>query len=237
MLSNSNLEEILQHHFEADADLKQKCLVDAKNKITRNLANRVFDDFPLLLAPSKFLSLTDNFKTVLKQPTGKSVKDFERDLIQIACHALLDNQGKLKNCVINMLEWNELTSQIDNYNAVCAFVGAVNAHIVNESASLIQENNNKFTATASFINHNYGKWVLEIMREKCIPYDSIYNTDQLHMRDIILYPIKKPGFAASLLFGGFIGAAIYGGYELYKQRQRVADTVALDLPDSPKRSP
>ena len=70
------------------------------------------------------------------------------------------------------------------------------------------------------------------MREKCLPYNPAYNTDQLHLRYIMLYPIKKPGFGASLLFGGFIGAAIYSGYELYKQCR--ADNVMLELPNSPK---
>lgn len=232
MLSNTHLVEVLQHHFETNPELKQKCLNDAKSKINKNLENRVFDIFPLLIEQSKFLPFVDRFNKILQQPTEKMVRNFELEIIQIACDALLDKQGNIQSQLIKMLEWDELTSNIDNYNAVCAFVGALNASIVNESASV--ENNNKFTDVASYINRNYGKWVIEIMREKNLPYNPIYNTDQLNLRDIILYPIKKPVFGVSLLFGGFLGAAICG-YELYKQCR--AKSATLELPESIESKP
>src|SRR5580700_9104604 len=162
MLSNGNLIGTLQYHFHANPELKQKCLTDAKAKIHNNLENRVFDVFPLLIERSKFLLFVDRFNEILQQPTPKVVRHFEMDIIEIACDELLDKQGKIKSQLINLLEWNELTSKIDNYHAVCAFVGSLTASIVNESASV--ENNNEFAAIASYINPNYGKWVLEIMR-------------------------------------------------------------------------
>lgn len=228
MLSNTNLVETLQHHFDTNAELKQKCLMDAKAKINKNLENRVFDVFPLLIERSKFLPLVDRFNEILQQPTRRNIRNFEMDIIEMACDALLDKQGDIKSRLITYLEWNELTSKIDNYHAVCAFVGALTASIVNESASV--EHNEVFAAVASYINPNYGKWVIESMRENSIPYNPAYNTDPLNLHDIMLYPIRKPAFGASLLFGGFLGAALYGGYELYKRC--LADNVTLELPES-----
>jgi hypothetical protein len=228
MLSNTSLVETLKHHFDANPELKQECLMHAKAKIKKNLENRVFDEFPLLIERSKFLPLVDRFNEILKEPIEKNIQNFEIDIIKMACDALLDEKGRIESQLITYLEWNNLTltSKMDNYHAVCAFVGALTASVVNESASV--ENNEVFADVASYLNPNYGKWVIEVMRENGIPYNPAYNTDQLNLRDIMLYPIRKPAVVgASLVFGGFLGAALYSGYQLYKRC--VADKAVVEL--------
>jgi hypothetical protein len=230
MLNSTNLLEILHDHFKNDLTLKRKCLDGAKNKINRKLANRVFDEFPLLINQTNFQSLTDEFSQVLKKPTRKSVHNFEIHIINIACDQLLDQNGKIKSELIKFFEWNSLASPIDNYNVVSAFVGAVTASIVRESASVIQEDNNTFSSTATHINKNYGKWILDVMRERDFDYNPAYEADLVNLSDIIQNPFTKPAFAASLLFGGVFGAAIYGGYELYKKF--CEDNAPLESPSS-----
>jgi hypothetical protein len=85
----NKLIDSLQLQFNKDPGLKKKCITDSKNKIDANIANRVFDEFPLLIEQEEFLILKNEFDALLSVPTGRNVRAFEMKLIAIACDALL----------------------------------------------------------------------------------------------------------------------------------------------------
>ncbi len=231
MPKKSETLEILQASFKAEPGLKQKCIDSSKSKINRNLGGRVFDEFPILIGRQHFLSLVNKFDLLLQNPSKRSVREFEKQIIQLACDELLDEKGGLKSQIVDLLGWQDVIAKIDNYKVVSAFVGSVTSYVARDSNKLTETDNHKFSSAVSYINKNYSNWTLEILDERGIKYNPAYNTDQLSVQDIILYPIRKPGFTLSLFVGGMFGAALYGGYELCKAVQE--DNATLKRLDSP----
>jgi len=231
MPKSNNLITILQSAFEADLELKAACISDSKNKINNNLSGRAFDKYPLLIEKSQFKLLIKRFNQLIDMPSRRLVREFEKEIINIACEELLDNKGKLKNQLIELLEWQELTAKIDNYRAVCGFVGVVTSCIAKEFSASTENDMHKFSATVSYINKNYNKWILEVMDEKNIKYNPKYDTDEIKIEDILLFPINRPGFSICLCLGGLFGAAAYGGYELFKAIKE--DNATLERLDKP----
>jgi hypothetical protein len=126
---------------------------------------------------------------------------------------------------MRMLEWDG--PNINAYKAVCSFVGNMNQRIMEELTVTIAEHPDTFNSIMGLVNPNYGKWVLEVMREKKIPYDPSYDDKEADLKDILSYPIKHPAFALSLFVGGIFGVAAYAGYELYKQSRKDNEPLAL----------
>ena len=214
----TNLINILRFEFENNPQKMDQCLKDSHMKLKNQLTNRVFDTFPLLLPNPDFSLFKQFFKQILCSPTQNKMdlKQFEKDLAKIACEELLEANGVLKNDLIEMLKWPDYADKMDTYQLICAYVGVVNSYVTSELSSDINEKQDTFTTIMQFVNPNYGKWVLEVMRDLKMPYHEKYDTEHFKLHDLLTYPVRNPLFAFSLFGGGLIGAGLYLTAQYFK---------------------
>lgn len=222
----------LQIQFDQNPGLREKCIKNGKDSQRPGMSNRIFDDFPLLLNDEQYQDILKKYQQLFEGGRPIDVRNFEKELIKIACGEILDDTGNLNPELMSFLEWTEYAQYIDNHQAVCAFVGMMNLYLCDVSRELVTSKQYEFNALTDLVNKNYGRWVREYMREKGIRYDSCHDTDQVTAKDILLYPVRHPLFAVSLFAGGVIGAGVYGAV---KGCQELYDEYApLSLPGLPK---
>jgi len=215
----------LQTQFEIDPKLKEKCISSCISAVKNNKANRLFDDFPPLVSKDDCAFFIDEYQKLLISGTKATVHALQKRLIKIACEELLDVNGKLKQELIALLGLQVHVSLIDNYQAVCAFVGMMNIYMTSESSLLVKDNQNTYLAMTKLINNSYGERIRESMRENKIAYDSKYDSNSIKLDNL------HPLFFLSLFAGGLIGVGIYGavkvGQEIYNEYK------PLSLPEAP----
>lgn len=222
----------LQKQFDENPGLREKCLKNGKDSQRPGMSNRIFDDFPLLLSDEQYQPILQKYRQLYQNGRHVDVRNFEKDLIKIACDEILDGNGNLHPDLIDFLEWTEFAAHIDNHQAVCAFVGMMNLYLIDVSADLVASKQYEFNAMTDCINKNYGQWVREYMREKNIQYNPSHDTDKITAKDVVMYPVRHPLFTLSLFAGGLIGVGIYGAV---KGCQEVYNEYApLSLPEMPK---
>ena len=231
MTKNYSLIKRLQAKFSEDSQLREKCVRESKNSITHNAANRVFDSFPVMLDESQLSTLLDAYQQLLKHSSKKEVRDFEKKIIKIACDELLDEKGNLSEELLEMIEWKECKDKINNYLAVCAFVGIVNITLTELSESVVKNNQYTYLAMTKLVNENYSGWIREYMNQNKIKYNPQYDTDQIKVTDVLLYPFTHPLFSLSIFAGGLIGLGIYGSAKLAQEIYQ--EHAPLTLPELP----
>lgn len=212
-------------------------ITKSQKKLTSSSANRVFNDFPCLVPEVEFEKIIKEFDKLLNgNPCIRSIRSFEKKVIDLACNELLEKDGCIKKQVLKKLHWkqNQLPEkddyQMDNYTIVSAFVGTVHEWIVEKCHKEINKHTDTFPVIMNTVNPNYGKWILETMNDRNMPFDEKYDHDALTARDILLYPARHPLLLFSVFVGGIVGAAIYGGGKLVKHIYD--ENVSLPLPEN-----
>ena len=221
----------LKTTFDADSGLKLKCIKSGKNQLAAGKGNRVFDDFPIMLEGDLFSKLLLKYQELLKHSNRIDVQKFEMSIIKIACDELLDENGKPCQQLIDLLEWSEFPDKINNYLVISAFVGMINLALSAQSLEYVDQYQYTYLAFTKLVNENYGQWIRDYMRQNKIEYDPKYNTDQIKVSDVLLYPVRHPVFTLSVFFGGMFGAGAYGAAKLIEKE--IKDHAPLSLPEMP----
>ena len=232
MTKNYLLIKNLQTKFSQNSHLREKCIVTSKNKINTGYPNRAFDDFPDMLDESQVSTLLPKYKQLLKSSCRRNIRDFEKEIIKIACDELLDDTGNVSQELITTLEWDDCQNKIDNYLVISAFVGFTNMFLTQMAAYERLQNEHTYLAMNKIINSSYGSWIRDYMNHNKIKYDTKYDTDTIKVTDVLLYPIKHPLFSLSLFAGGLTGLGIYGGVKLAQELYR--DNAPVTLPEAPR---
>lgn len=117
--------DILTQELE-DPLIKETRIASSREKIQKELVTRIFDDFPTLVARQVFDSREGEFRNIFanivernygqteenfklfKHGDKTALKQWEEEIIEIACYELLDDQGKIKSDIVRLLEWEDL---------------------------------------------------------------------------------------------------------------------------------
>lgn len=186
---------ILKQDF-INPEVKKKCIESSLQKIKAGLVTRAFDDYPNLMAMDELLSIADNFESLLKHIAkvndthGKMelvnnhdkrvFEAWEKNIITHACVELLDEHGKIKNEIVELLEWKDCVNKINVLQLISAYVGAINHATMlmanKKSASeLLQVNKTneielmKHAAVTDYINKNIYAWIIDVTKLLNLP--------------------------------------------------------------------
>lgn len=145
------------------------------------LATRIFDKFPCLLHKNELAELTNQFRDIFMELDSSSISEtedgvdlaleadkknitaWEKKIADIAIAELLDENGTIKNELIELLEWqdfqNELRSPALICSIVCAYLGAINQVIIHNLSKELANRSDIFLAVCGYVNKNCRTWV------------------------------------------------------------------------------
>lgn len=149
---------------------------------------RLFDDIPDLLPTNTIINLAEEFNAIIQQidvdDIGQQDGDltlvtlsdkrniflWERKIIRLACHELLNLQRGLKQELLQLLQQRSPLNATAVYQIVCAYVGAINQAVMGECA-------HKPVATLpvalNFITRHYGQWITEELKPVSSPTSNV----------------------------------------------------------------
>lgn len=252
--SRLTLVEILLQEF-TDPEVKKKCLESSLMRIRQGITTRAFDDFPSLLTQSELTDIAHDFQIIFEQITNVhetdngillgnlidqiSVQNWEKIIAIKACKELLDNEGKVKSEIVDLLGWEKYIGQVNNCDVVCAYVAAVNHLAMLNLVSLIQENQMKFTAVCDYVNSNYRGWIKEVMQISGFSIDPKHEAkiERTNLQKILYFPIEHPavgigiGITALLLAGLTVaGILLFGGKPPIEKQNKVHENKRSESP-------
>lgn len=213
----------------SDPLLKTKCIESAQYKLAHQLSTRVFDEFPPLLPPSMMNELSDELHSMLceidaftnineedyllpkdeQRVVNQSIKALARTGIE----QLLDTDGKIKQELIDLLQWHPYKNTLNSCDILCAFVVSTYHLLLTNDPLQHLINNDLHTASVAMLNfmnqdQHYRDCVIESMNEAGIPYSE--KEKPSYLSDILaLRPAQKAALAVGLL-GGLAAAASIG---------------------------
>jgi len=186
---------ILKQDF-INPEVKKTCIESSLQKIKAGLVTRAFDDYPNLMAMDELLSITDNFESLLKHIAkvndthGKMelvnnhdkrvFEAWEKNIITHACVELLDEHGKIKSEIVELLEWKDCVNKINVFQLISAYVGAINHATMllankKSTSELLQVNKTneielmKHAAVTDYINKNIYAWIINVTKLLNLP--------------------------------------------------------------------
>ena len=186
---------ILKQDF-INPEVKKTCIESSLQKIKAGLVTRAFDDYPNLMAMDELLSITDNFESLLKHIVqvndthGKmelannhdkrAFEAWEKNIITHACVELLDEHGKIKSEIVELLEWKDCVNKINVIQLISAYVGAINHATMllankKSTSELLQVNKTneielmKHAAVTDYINKNIYAWIINVTKLLNLP--------------------------------------------------------------------
>lgn len=220
--SRTFLIPFLENEFK-DGDKKKKYQEAVKKKILSNYQNRLFDDFDVLASSDSLTQFklafkeicadvpqvdADDLSTLLLARNKKAIEQMERQIAQLACNELLNDDGELKPELLTLL--NCAQTPLRNGDIVCAYVAALN-HLIMKAVAGDAKCDAIGPVVCNFLNSNkrYGIWVKEEMSKK--GHQAKFDPNAI-IREIVYLPIEKPEIFFSIMGG--VAAAISAGFML-----------------------
>lgn len=167
------------------------CLESSLKQLKGELTTRLFDDFPPLLTEPEIDLIAGRLKQILitinhvkKTSHGielvyyqdrAAIKQWQLNIIQKGCEALLGDDGQICNDLIELLGWQDYRNKIDNCILVCAFAHGIHQAIIPKLADFINVNcQDAYSAVCHLIHTQVSTWVIDTFKRKNIPYDEKY---------------------------------------------------------------
>ncbi len=176
--SRSAFIERIENAFQ-NPTVKLHCTTIISSKIQANTVNRVFDDFPELISAAQRDTLSKKFRdiitrisvtgeeTFIDSNTKEAICAWEKEITRMGYQDLLDKHTQhIQPAVIKLLEWEPYSSQIKIIDIMCAYLGRINASVIQHSSEFIQCNHAAVGAAVIYINAHYRQWIIEELK-KC----------------------------------------------------------------------
>jgi hypothetical protein len=230
--SRSALIERIENAFQ-NLTVKSHCTTIIKSKIQAGTVNRVFDDFPELMSTAQRDALSEKFQDIitrisvtgeevfLNSETKEAICAWEKEITRMGYQDLLDKHTQhIQPEVVKLLEWEPYLSQIKIIDIMCAYLGRINASVIQHSSEFIQCNHAAVGATVMYINAHYRQWIIEQLKKCGI---SLNIKDGSAPRPLIDNLEFKAAIAVTTAAVGLLG---FGAlmYALFKKPDEPANT-------------
>lgn len=191
------LNQLLAEEFKQNPLLQKKCLESSKKWIAQKTMTRIFDDYPCLASPEDFEAYRKNFVAFITTSADeKAVQQYMTAIIKMGCKELLDKNGKIKDEICKLLDWEQDAGKIQNSDVVSAYASAVNMLIIHREMDVIQKNEENFIALTTLVNLNFHVWMEKSLSDLGYPSKQKPST-----MEIIRNPLKKAALAFTLAAG------------------------------------
>lgn len=174
------LSKALENAF-LDPSKKKLCQDESRRAIANQNINRIFDYFECLAPDEIIKEYAEEYFKISKSITKTRNQEGEplalelnqinatnnllRKIIKTGIFELLDKPNHIREDLVNILNWHDITDQIDQVDLLCAFTGAIFQIIYDKYRANIEENNQTCACIEMHINKEYKKLIIAVLLE------------------------------------------------------------------------